>query len=385
MNEEELPRITEARVRVLQVPVVDGAALSFAPFTSRTMILVELTAQDGTVGYGESWANFPSWAPRERIATYEHGVFPLIIDQPIDQIAHLCQSLADTLGPLGRQWGAAGPIWQAISGVELAMWDLRGKLSQMSVSHFGAGRVRDSIPVYASSLGPTGVLEQAERAMAAGFDRVKLKVGFGREVDEENLALIRKSCGPGVTIYVDANQAWTVKEAINMAPILDAYGVEWVEEPIQGDRLRDLESLYAATGIGIATGENLYGRRSFWDYIASDAIKVIQPDVTKSGGLSEVLTIAQMGAAHGKQVIPHIYVGAVGLAATLQLAAVAPAVTAVELDFRQNALRDEIQRQPPRPKDGFVTISDAPGLGVDLDEAALDRFEVERHQYARNH
>ncbi|MGW4425318.1 mandelate racemase/muconate lactonizing enzyme family protein [Streptosporangium sp. NPDC004631] len=367
--------VVDARVRVLRGQVTDGIAMSFAPLACRTTILLELRTADGRTGRGESWANFPSWAPAERLATLRHGVLPLVVGADAREIGRIGELLVRRLEPLARQWGAPGPIWQAISAVDVALWDLHAQEAGVSIASCGGGRIRDEIPVYASSLGPEDVGEQARGVGKAGFGAMKVKVGFGRDRDAANLAEIRTEVGPEAEISVDANQAWTLDEAVAMAPILDEFGVEWVEEPLRGNDLDDLEALHRRTGWRIATGENIYGRREFARFAASPAIAMIQPDITKMGGLSEALAVCRIAEAYGTAVAPHLYGGAVGLLATLQLAAWSPAVTTVEYDVRENPLRDPLIVNPPVPVAGRIVIPDGPGLGAELVPEALDICE----------
>jgi L-alanine-DL-glutamate epimerase-like enolase superfamily enzyme len=374
----ETPVVTRARVRVLRAEVDDGIAMSFAPLKHRTMVLVELTSADGVVGYGESWANYPSWAPAERVATLADGVFPLVVGEKAD--AGLSTWLIAMLGPIGRQWGAPGPIMQAISAVDVAGWDMRGKVSGMSVSRLLAHRRREQIPVYGSGVGPSDVTTQAAECRAAGHTAIKVKIGFGRERDSAILADARAQIGDNIPLYADANQAWSVAEAIAMASVLKQFDVAWIEEPIAGNRLADLEEFHRATGLPIATGENVYGEEEFRRYIDSPAVGVVQPDVAKAGGLTELAKICEYAEAAGKPVMPHLYGGAVAYAATLQLAAGQTAVSGVEFDIRTNPMRDPLMIAPPEVSGGRATIPDAPGLGIELDSAAIAALEVTEYE-----
>lgn len=370
--------IAAARLRVLRAPTGDGVAMSFAPLTHRSMVLVELETSQGRVGVGESWTNYPAWATTERVATLQHGVLPLVLGQDPERITRLQRMLVEALEPIGRQWGAPGPIMQAISAVDIALWDLCGRSHARALSALVGGRVRETSPVYASSLGPDDVARQSMRCVAAGHTAAKIKLGFGRERDAGILSEAREALGPEVELYADANQAWSLAEAIEMAPVLAEFDVAWLEEPLRGNRLADLEELHRRTDLVIATGENIYGREEFRRYAASPAVAILQPDLAKTGGFSEALAISQLADAHGKPVLPHLYGGAIAFAATLQLAACAPAVRGIEYDIRDNPLRDPLLIDAPRPAGGRIDLPDAPGLGIDLDMAAvLHRTESE--------
>ncbi|MBK1783597.1 mandelate racemase/muconate lactonizing enzyme family protein [Prauserella cavernicola] len=366
-----MSRIVGARLRVLRAPVGDGIAMSFSPLRDRSIVLVEVTTDDGLTGRGESWINYPPWAAHERIATLRDGVFPLLLGQDATRISALHKQLCSRLDPLGRQWGAPGPIRQAISGADLALWDLAGQRAGTAVSALAGGRVRDRLPVYASSLGPSDVAAKARECVADGHTAVKVKLGFGRAADERNLAEAREAIGEDVALYADANQAWDVAEAVAMAPLLADAGVEWIEEPLRGNPLAGLEELHRRTGLPIATGENLYGVAEFRDFAASPAIAILQPDLAKTGGLTEGLAICQLAGAHGKSVLPHLYGGAVAFAATLQLAAMSDPVAGLEYDVRDNPLRDPLLVGPPVPDKGLIDLPEAPGLGARLDETAV--------------
>jgi L-alanine-DL-glutamate epimerase-like enolase superfamily enzyme len=367
-------RIVGVRAKVLRAPISDGIAMSFAPLRHRTMVLVEIETADSRVGYGESWVNYPTWAPTERLATLGEGVFPLILGKDAADVEHLQHELKTILTPLGRQWGAPGPVMQAISAVDIALWDLRGRATSTAISGLLNTRVRDRVAAYASSLGPGGVSDLARHCRDDGYKAVKVKVGFGKETDEANLAAARDALGKSVTIYADANQAWSLSEALAMAPMLEEYGVAWIEEPLAGNHLEDLEELHRVTGQLIATGENLYGLDAFRPYVESPAIAVLQPDVAKTGGITEVWAICNKAESCGKTVIPHLYGGALAYAATLQLAACARSVSAIEYDVRANPLRDPLLINPPRPLNGTVAIPDNPGLGLDLNLDAVAAY-----------
>jgi len=348
-------------------------AMSFGVLGRRAMALVELQCSDGSAGYGESWINYPSWAGAERRATITEGVAPLLTGKNPDDVIARHDELVRALVPLGRQWGAPGPISQAISGTDIALWDRYGRVLNRPVCEVLGNVVRDRVPVYASSLGPTGVANQADVCRQQGFDLVKLKVGFGREMDEANLTAVREALGDQVALAVDANQRWSLEEALSMADALHRAGVVWVEEPIAGSPLPDIEEFYRRTGVPVAIGENLYLRSAFEPYIASPAVQVLQPDVSKSGGITELVAICERAYVAGKTVMPHLYGGALAFAASLQLAACCPAIERIEYDVRSNPLRDPLLREAPVQVRGMVTIPMGAGLGVDLDLAAVQR------------
>ncbi|MER5455625.1 mandelate racemase/muconate lactonizing enzyme family protein [Micromonospora sp. NPDC002389] len=367
--------VAAVRCRVLRARPDEKIAMSFAPLTHRVMILVEVELADGSVGVGETWANYPSWAWRERIATIREGVAPLLVGRRFTDTAEAHRTLLRRLRPLGRQWGAPGPIHQAVSGVDLALWDLAARHAGVSLTRLLADHPEPptEVPVYGSSLGPTGVVETAERCAALGLTAVKVKVGFGAETDLANVRVARRVLGDDAQVFADANQAWSLDEALDVTPALADLGVAWLEEPLAGDRPEQLAELTRRTGMPLATGENLYGAAAFTPYLRDDAVRIVQPDLSKVGGITEFLAVRTAATATGHTVNPHLYNGAVATAATVCAAAASRATRLVEWDIRSNPLRAAADAL--LTDHGTVRVPDQPGLGIDLDPDQLDRYE----------
>jgi L-alanine-DL-glutamate epimerase-like enolase superfamily enzyme len=371
-------RIVDVRVRILRAPLEQPILMSFGALGSRRMALVEVESDRGLVGYGESWINYPPWAAHERLATIRDGIAPLLVGRELAGVRSLVDAVATELAPFGTQWGARGPISQALSGVEIALTDLFGKLHDLSVSDLLGGAVRGEVPVYASGLSP-GTAEQLARACRAdSFRAVKCRVGFGLDTDAATLETVRGVLGPEAGVFVDANQAWSLHQAIDAIRRLQHYDVGWFEEPVAGDRISDLEALFRATGAGIASGENVYGLDGFAALVHSPAVRYLQPDVAKVGGIRQLDTICAIAASRRRAVLPHWYGGAVALAATLHVAAANPVIESVELDVRENPMRDAILRDRLRVKAGLMTVPQGPGLGIVLDDAVIEAYEEMR-------
>ncbi|WP_432906133.1 mandelate racemase/muconate lactonizing enzyme family protein [Micromonospora matsumotoense] len=363
--------MADVRCRVFRARATESIAMSFAPLTHRVMVLVEVELADGSVGVGESWANYPSWAWRERIATIHEGIAPRMRGRHFPDPATAQRALLAELVPLGRQWGAPGPIHQAVSGVDMALWDLAARHRGVALAQLLTPHPRTELPAYGSSLGPTGVAEVAHRCAALGLTAVKVKVGFDADTDLANVRTARRILGDGVQVFADANQAWGPTEALRMVPALADLGVTWVEEPLAGDDPRALAELGRRTGMPLATGENLYGAAAFLPYL--EAVEILQPDLGKVGGVTEYLDILAAGQAAGRTVNPHLYNGAVATAATVQAGAISPATRLIEWDVRANPLRQAADGL--LTTHGTVRVPDRPGFGIDLDQDQLDAYE----------
>ncbi|WP_129358310.1 mandelate racemase/muconate lactonizing enzyme family protein [Rothia uropygioeca] len=359
--------------RVLENPLEEHVPMSFSQLNARRTFLIEVHA-GGEVGIGESWINYPDWAATERLATLFEGVAPLALGRDALDPGSLLDSLVAALGGVGRQWGAHGPIWQAISGVDIALWDLRGRLAGTSTAQT-LGLLRDSVPVYASGVGPTKVHDLTERALELGLTAVKTKVGFGQETDRATIAAVRE-VAPEIRIFADANQAWTLEEAIANTKWLQEQGVEWLEEPVSGDDTRDLATLHETTGMPLTSGENVYGLENLVRLVTTEGVVQAQPDVAKSGGLTVLLRLDERLDGTGCGLSPHWYSGAIGLRASLTLATAVAHAGWIELDVRANPLRDDLVTGGFPLRDGNALAPTALGLVGDIDAEAVNRFQV---------
>jgi L-alanine-DL-glutamate epimerase-like enolase superfamily enzyme len=364
--------IAEMRVRTLSVPMDRPVVMACGELTARMTVLVELETADGLVGVGESWVNHPHWVAAERQATLVEGIAPLLAGEDPGAIAAIGAKLSAALSGPVRQWGGQAPFMQAQSGVDIALWDLLGKRLGVAVSTLIGGRGRDRVPAYASGLGPEDVAATGARCVREGWTALKVRVGFDPATDRQNLAAARRVLGGDGRLFADANQGWTPPQARAMASALAEAGVAWIEEPVAGGDAADLHTFAAETGLVVALGENLAGSDAFLPYLASPGRFLLQPDLTKTGGFSHAWAVCQLAGSAGVPVAPHFYGGAVGWAATVQLAAACPAVTYLEYDVRPNPLRDSLLSDAPVVVGGMVEVPAGPGLGVTLD---WDRVE----------
>lgn len=372
-------KLERATLTVLSAPVEDPVQMSFSQLSARNMVLVELEA-DGLTGVGESWVNYPAWAVTERLATLEQGVLPLLGGVDVTDPARVQQQLHGRLERVARQWGAPGPVWQALSAVDIALWDLRARALDVPVAALlGEADPASQVSVYASGVGPTDVEELCKAAIAAGMSAVKARVGFGRDRDEETLSRVRASVPAGTQLLVDANQAWTVAEAREFCGWAADYDVAWLEEPVWGNGLTDLCALSRDVAVPLACGENLYGLDEFSRYATSGAVGMIQPDLTKSGGFTIAERLMRQ-LPEGVVASPHCYGGAIVTAASVQLAAAFRAAAWVELDVHPNPLRESLVSGGMRPGGGVIEVPRQPGLGVVLDRDVMDRYLVDRRE-----
>jgi D-galactarolactone cycloisomerase len=281
--------------------------------------------------------------------------------------------------------GRGGSLTHTISGIDIALWDILGQATGQPVGRLLGGRYRDRVRPYASILmdQPEPLAEQLREIAASGLRA--FKVGwrpFGRDshaLDEQIVRAARDAVGPDAQLMVDAGGSdafWPhgLKWALRTADMLAAYDVAWFEEPLNPDALDDFVILRRQAPLPIAGGEVLTRRQAFAPWLQAGAFDIVQPDVTKVGGISEERRIGWMAQEHGAKFIPHGWNTAIGLAADLHLASAFPDTDLVEY-IGGSPYVDEIVAQPWRlDDDGMLAIPDSPGLGIALDPDAIARY-----------
>ena len=359
----------------------------------RAALLVEIETDSGIVGIGEAGIGGGVTA-----TVIEKSLKPLLVGEDPLLIEHLWQKMFART----RQYGRRGVFLHAISGIDIALWDIAGKLAKLPVYKL-LGASRDRVEAYASGgfyqegKSAADLAGEAEGYRARGFKGMKMKVGrnpstgthlrqligqteFSEVEPSEDLArvaAVRQALGPSAKVMVDVNCAWSPDFAIEMGREMEAQKLYWIEEPVATDDIdgsvRVADAL-AAPVAGYETENGLYGFRQLID---RGAVDIVQPDIAWSGGFSEGRRIAAYAQAHHKMVAPHAFAGAVLLVASLHFAAAIPNGLLLEWDQNPNALRDELSKEPLRlESDGTVKPPERPGLGIELDRVAIDRYRI---------
>jgi len=281
--------------------------------------------------------------------------------------------------------GRGGSITHTISGIDIALWDLLGKTTGQPVGRLLGGRYRERVRPYASLLmdQPEPLVEHLEQIAEQGFKAFKMGWGpFGRvsaALDEAIVRAAREAVGPDALLMVDAGGSdafWSqgYKWALRTADMLAAYDVAWFEEPLAPDALRDYVALRRAAPLPISGGEVLTRRQSFQPWLQEGAFDIVQPDVTKVGGITESRRIAWMAEEHGVRFIPHGWNTAIGLAADLQLASALPGTDLVEYIAGSPYVDELAAERWQLDEEGMLSIPEAPGLGIALDVDAVARY-----------
>ena len=357
-------KITDVRAIPLAVPVKPWTPDSPWRAGIGKQILVRVTTDEGLTGWGECFAY---GAPLAVCNVVDEALAPLLVGEDPARLELLLDRLQRAL----MIWGRRGLGMFALSGVDLALWDLAGKARGVPVVALLGGVVNARIPAYASLLRyatPSEVGRSAAAMTAAGYRGVKL-----HQVDVDSVAVAREAVGDDVDLMLDTNCPWTVEEAIRIGRTLERFDLRWLEEPIwPPEDYPGLARVRAAVRIPIATGENDATAHAFRQIVAAGGADIVQPSITKVGGLGEARRIAVIAAAANVTLVPHSFYFGPGLAATIHFAAATPGVPYVE--FPPGDLEAPLLQHPPRCAGGHVTVADLPGLGADPDPAVLGRY-----------
>ena len=355
----------------LSTPVVT----SFGKMLNRPAVFVRVEDEDGQVGWGEAWSNFPSTGAEHRARLVNEVLAPAITGFSANEPAEIFDRLTQGTSVLALQSGEPGPFAQAIAGIDLAVWDLFARRRKLALWKLlgGAG---SRIKVYASGINPTGSRQMAEAALKRGHRALKLKIGFEPAADRANLAALRDAVGNGM-LAADVNQGWSVEQALESAPRLAEFNLAWLEEPIRADRpWQEWQSLRKGAGVPLAAGENIAGHAGFAQALGDDVLRVVQPDIAKWGGLTACSGIARDIMKSGKIFCPHYLGGGIGLLASAHLLAGVGGEGLLEVDANDNPLRDRFCGPVADVSDGAITLTDEPGLGIEPDLASIEQYRT---------
>lgn len=277
--------------------------------------------------------------------------------------------------------GRSGIAIHAMSGIDIALWDIKGKFFKQPIWKLLGGGFHSRIRAYASSLfgaTPTETGERARRFRDLGFSAVKFGwAPMGRD-QETDIALVRearKGIGESADLMIDAGLAWDAKTAIQRARAFSQYNVFWLEEPLSPDDYVGYRKLSAATDLRVAAGEEESARHSFIRLMDEGKVDIVQIDLTRCGGFTEAMKIATLAADRGLPVVNHGFTTYVNVAAALHfLNSIANSFIAEFVVEEGTTLREAITRQRIAARDGFLYIPDAPGLGIELNEDALTQY-----------
>jgi len=349
-----------------------------SPFTVRQSNLVRIKTDEGIDGVGEIIVRA---APEATEAIVRTILKPILIGSDPFDVELLWQRMFSAMSTRGH---SKGFMIEAISGVDIALWDIIGKATKLPLYRLLGGRQAKQLRAYATALtfkDKKELVKDAERFLEMDFEAMKLKIGRGPRVDVENMKTVRESVGDEVLVMTDANSGYDATTAIKVGRQIERCGAYWLEEPVPPHDIDGYVSVRKALDMPVAGGESEFTRFGFRDLISRGAVDIVQPDVTRAGGFSEVKKILALAEAYNLPYAPHNFGSAVCLAASIQMAASAPNFLVLEYDATPNPLREDLPATPlPEVRNGSVEAPPAPGLGLEIDEDALARYTIKRGQ-----
>ncbi len=351
-------------------------------FDRRQICLVKVTAEDGSYGWGEGYG------PAGVIQAGVEFLAPLVMgEDPL----HV-EAIWNKLHLRALDYARRGVLVASQSALDIAIWDLRGKLLGQPISVLLGGRRRERVKVYATgmyfvdSADLTGKLvDEAASYVAEGFKALKMKVGLGVDTDARHVRAVREAIGADVQLMVDANHAFSRSEARAFAGKIEELDITFFEEPLSPEDYEGYRELRGRTTIPIAGGECEYLLAGFRHLLSNQCVDIAQPDICGAGGLTETKRIATLARAFQTNVLPHSWGTGIAFAAGLHLVSTLDPVPGrlrmpdmmLEMDRSENALRDNLTFPRFHAQDGYVAVPTAPGLGVDVDPEQLARFTTQ--------
>jgi D-galactarolactone cycloisomerase len=351
-----------------RLPEVIGNSSRF--FDHRSALVVSVTAADGTVGWGETWA-----MPAAAGAAIRSGLAQAVLGQDGATPRPVWDAMARTLG-----YDRRGVSTMAMSAIDIAVWDGAARRAGVPIAALLGGALRSRLPAYVSGPflkpGPDPYRDfddDIDAYLEAGFRAIKLRMGVAPKVDARRLAGARERVGADFALMVDLNEGATLRSALAYGEAFRAHDLLWLEEPIRHDNLSGYTRLARALPMALAGGEALLGLAPFRDFLSAGALDIVQPDLALCGGFSEGLRIAALAEAFEVPLMPHVWGTAINFCASLQFAAVLPETRGpglryplFEVDPSFNPMRDAFGAFPLGP-DGTIAVPPGPGLGIEID------------------
>ena len=352
----------------------------------RGSVIVEVIGADGTSGFGECMCH--GQQPPQLAASFIENCYKdLVIGENSLDVEVLWEKIYNKVRPFGQQ----GIAINALSGLDIALWDLNGKELGKSVSRLMGGRFREKVTAYATGfyrkadgVYPRDAISEALAYVEAGFKGMKLKVGFLPEVDIEYIRAVRQAIGFDILLMADFNYAYNQAIARRIILELEPEKLHFFEEIITPEDIQGYKAIRNLTSSYIAAGECMFGKIAMKDWLEQGALDIYQPDLCSSGGFTECKKMASLAQAYNTMLIPHVWGSGIGLAASLQFIsnlantpmADSPVEPLLEYDRSSHPFRLDLINDGLVFKDGALQIPDAPGIGVEVNRSILEKYKV---------
>jgi L-rhamnonate dehydratase len=367
-------KITNVQAIGLKLPEISSAADG----TQDDLIIIVET-DEGITGYGEV-DTAPDVGKAIVDAYMSHGTCYGLREAVTGADPFDYEQIWNDMWVKTYYYGRTGPVMHVMSGIDMAIWDIMGKVTGKPVHKLLGGSYVDKVRAYASALMPENketVKKMVESYVSQGFTAIKFgwgPLGYDIHFDIELIKTARQAAGDHVEIMIDIGKRYRLKSAMYVAKALEQLNIYWLEEPLPAEDYTGYKRLTESTTMRIATGEEESGRLAFARLINETYVDVIQPDMSRCGGLTEAKKIAVMAADQNILCVPHAFKTGVLVAASIQFIASIPHAPFLEFSVTESAIRKELLVNPFKQKDGFVNVPQTPGLGIELNMDIIKKY-----------
>ena len=350
-------------------------------YSNRKICIVKIICDNGIVGWGEAYG--PATVVKESVNYIKQNIIGM---NPLDS-----DVIWSTLFRRVHDYGRSGVFVSAISAIDIALWDIKGKYHKLPVSTLLGGSYREKIRPYATGLYfsdsktlTDDLCNEAMEYVNEGFKSIKMKVGLNIKSDVNNVKAVRNTIGPDIELMIDSNHAYSYDEALKLSKKLEDQDIKWFEEPLSPEFYDQYSDFKSKSLIPVAAGECEYLRYGFQKLLDKNCIDFLQMDICSCGGLTEAKRISALSSAKGVKVIPHTWGSGIAFYTAINFISNLEPIPGrlynedayIEYDRTENKIRENIIKNNITMKDGYISVNHKPGLGIDVDETYLNEIKI---------
>ena len=350
-------------------------------YSNRKICIVKIICDNGIVGWGEAYG--PATVVKESVNYIKQNIIGM---NPLDS-----DIIWSTLFRRVHDYGRSGVFVSAISAIDIALWDIKGKYHKLPVSTLLGGSYREKIRPYATGLYfsdsktlTDDLCNEAMEYVNEGFKSIKMKVGLNIKSDVNNVKAVRNTIGPDIELMIDSNHAYSYDEALKLSKKLEDQDIKWFEEPLSPEFYDQYSDFKSKSLIPVAAGECEYLRYGFQKLLDKNCIDFLQMDICSCGGLTEAKRISALSSAKGVKVIPHTWGSGIAFYTAINFISNLEPIPGrlynedayIEYDRTENKIRENIIKNNITMKDGYISVNHKPGLGIDVDETYLNEIKI---------
>ena len=350
-------------------------------YSNRKICIVKIICDNGIVGWGEAYG--PATVVKESVNYIKQNIIGM---NPLDS-----DVIWSTLFRRVHDYGRSGVFVSAISAIDIALWDIKGKYHKLPVSTLLGGSYREKIRPYATGLYfsdsktlTDDLCNEAMEYVNEGFKSIKMKVGLNIKSDVNNVKAVRNTIGPDIELMIDSNHAYSYDEALKLSKKLEDQDIKWFEEPLSPEFYDQYSEFKSKSLIPVAAGECEYLRYGFQKLLDKNCVDFLQMDICSCGGLTEAKRISALSSTKGVKVIPHTWGSGIAFYTAINFISNLEPIPGrlynedayIEYDRTENKIRENIIKNNITMKDGYISVNHKPGLGIDVDETYLNEIKI---------